>query len=86
MSSTVARVNYSSIKGKYIVEAHTLFKAHNQLFGIITSSSSVLLHLIVFLVGLLSQEAGLLQLVLQRVHALLIGQRTVLQHLAGAIQ
>lgn len=41
------------------------------------------MHLIVFLIGLLSHEAGLLQLVLKGVHALLIGQGTVLKNLAS---
>lgn len=39
--------------------------------------------LIVFLVCFLGEESGLLQLVLQGVHALLIGQRPVLEDLAG---
>ena len=41
-------------------------------------------HLIVFPVGFLSQEAGFLQLVLKGVHALLIGEGAVLEHLAHA--
>lgn len=40
--------------------------------------------LIVFLVSLLSQETGFLQLVLQGVHTLLISQGLVLEHFAGA--
>lgn len=39
-------------------------------------------HLIIFLVGLFSEETGFLQLVLQSVHALFIGQRAVLKNLA----
>jgi hypothetical protein len=42
-------------------------------------------HLIVFLVGLLGQEARLLQLVLQGVHALFICQAPVLKDLAHTV-
>lgn len=40
--------------------------------------------LIVFAVSILSHHAGLLQLALQTVHALLIGDASVLKHLAHA--
>ena len=39
-------------------------------------------NLVVFPVCLLREEPGLLQLVLQRLHPLLVGERTVLEHLA----
>lgn len=40
--------------------------------------------LVVFLVGFFGEEPGLLELVFERIHALLISQRPVLEHLAGA--
>merc|ERR1719431_2141852 len=48
---------------------------HSQLTG----------NLIVFSVGFFSQEPGLLQLVLKGIHALLIGEGTVLKHLTHAL-
>lgn len=48
-----------------------------------TTSTLHYKHLIVFLVGFLSEESGFLELVLKCVHTLLIGQRPVLEHLAG---
>jgi hypothetical protein len=48
-----------------------------------TTSTLRYKHLIVFLVSLFSEESGFFELVLQGVHALLIGQRPVLEDLAG---
>ena len=45
-------------------------------------ASTTLVHLIVFSVGLLGQESGLLQLVLEGLHPLLVGDAPVLKHLA----
>lgn len=49
-----------------------------------TTSTLEYKDLIVFLVGFLSEESGFLELVLKRVHTLLISQGPVFQHLAGA--
>lgn len=43
-------------------------------------------NLIVFLVGFLSKESGLLQLILEGVHALFIRQAAILKNLAGALR
>lgn len=56
------------------------FKQANQ-----TTSTLEYKDLIVFLVSFLGEESGLLELVLQGVHTLLIGQRPVLEHLTGTV-
>lgn len=43
-------------------------------------------NLIVFLVGFFSEEPGLLQLILEGVHALFIRQAAILKNLAGALR
>lgn len=43
-------------------------------------------NLIVFLVGFLGEEPGLLQLVLKGVHALFVRQAAILENLAGALR
>lgn len=52
-------------------------------WGEANQTTSKLKDLIVFLVSLLGEESGLLQLVLQGIHTLLISQGPVLQNLAG---
>lgn len=51
----------------------------------ITLDSRGLANLIVFLVGLFSEEPGLLQLIFEGVHALFIGQTAILENLAGSL-
>ncbi len=53
------------------------FNEHTPVNGII-----ILFDLVVFPVSLLREEPGLLELVLEGLHALLVGQGAVLQHLA----
>lgn len=51
----------------------------------ITLVSRGLANLIVFLVSLFSEEPGLLQLILEGVHTLFIGQAAILENLAGSL-
>lgn len=50
------------------------------------SSSRGHANLIVFLVSFFSKESGLLQLILEGVHALFIRQAAILKNLAGALR
>lgn len=50
-----------------------------------TRESGGLANLIVFLVSFFSEEPGLLQLILEGVHALFIGQAAILENLAGSL-
>lgn len=43
-------------------------------------------NLIVFLVGFFGEEPGLLQLILEGVHALFVRQAAILENLAGALR
>lgn len=64
---------------KYSLHAYCKQEKPNQ-----TTSKLPYKDLIVFLVGFLGEEPGFLELVLQGVHTLFIGQRPVLEDLTGA--